>query len=295
MDVNLHALHDDYDAGDNRYFNAKPLALTPGTDAPDTDLSPSLGFRREWVLGLRNHAGVYYEELTLATFKQAIVDLGPELYWALDSVSGLTDLSGNGYDGTAYGSPTIGGASALTAITGDSATAFTTNDVIANSGYKPWVAGSEITVVTFASATSGIICSGDNAHGASLEGNPALKVGGDLSLTLASISAAGVDLALPPESQALAVAIDDSGTDPFVYAYVDGVESYASGADFVGSGYHANCGDFSVGAGWRGLISNWYQYLEGTLSHIAVFERLILPREAAAIHEWATTGLRSYW
>lgn len=77
MDVNLHALHDDYSAGDNRYFNAKPLALTPGTDAPDSDLSPSLGFRREWVLALRNHdgryfAGIDYEELGRDGFAQSV-------------------------------------------------------------------------------------------------------------------------------------------------------------------------------------------------------------------------------
>lgn len=58
MDVGTHPLNPDYDAGNDRYFNAKAMSLQPGSDAPDSDLSPELGFRREWVLGLVNHAGV---------------------------------------------------------------------------------------------------------------------------------------------------------------------------------------------------------------------------------------------
>lgn len=59
MDVGMHPLNPLYDAAEKRYFNAKALALEPGTDAPETDLSPQLGYRREWVLGLRNFEGTY--------------------------------------------------------------------------------------------------------------------------------------------------------------------------------------------------------------------------------------------
>ena len=60
MDVGTHPLNPDYDVANDRYFEAKAMSLQPGTDAPDSDLSPELGFRREWVLGLVNHAGVIY-------------------------------------------------------------------------------------------------------------------------------------------------------------------------------------------------------------------------------------------
>lgn len=60
MDVGTHPLNPDYDADNDRYFNAKALSLQPGSDAPDTDLYPSLGHRREWVLGMRNHDGHYF-------------------------------------------------------------------------------------------------------------------------------------------------------------------------------------------------------------------------------------------
>lgn len=57
MDMSTHPLNPDYDAGDDGSFNAKPLTVQPGTDAPATDLSPQLGHRREWVVSLLNAAG----------------------------------------------------------------------------------------------------------------------------------------------------------------------------------------------------------------------------------------------
>lgn len=66
MDVGTHPLNPDYSAANDRYFNAKAGNLIPGTDAPDSDLSPELGFRREWVVDMRNHEGVYCKDVTLA-------------------------------------------------------------------------------------------------------------------------------------------------------------------------------------------------------------------------------------
>lgn len=62
MDVNRHPLNPSFDADDNRYFNAKALGLDPVGDDPEGELSPQLGFRREWVLVLRNHDGRYFED-----------------------------------------------------------------------------------------------------------------------------------------------------------------------------------------------------------------------------------------
>ena len=139
MDVNRHPLEDSYSASANRYFNAKALTLDPAGDFVDTD-SPHQGVASLWTLALSNADGRYFEELTLAAFKAAIVELGPALYWALDSIDGVNDLSPNNRDGTAQGGVTIGGYSAglLAGFAGDSGTDFDGSNDSVVSSYNPF-------------------------------------------------------------------------------------------------------------------------------------------------------------
>lgn len=291
MDVNLHPLHDDYDAGNNRFFNARAMALTPGTDAPDSDLSPSLGFRREWVLALRNHDGRYFEDLTLATFKQAIVDLGPSLYWALDSADGADDLSGNGRDGTGDGGLSIGGAAALTAIPGDSATNFDGADdyIYQAAGWNPhFTAGGVLTWLAFISLDSD--ANNDTVwSGASASAVPTLNVTGAGPLRDADVFgvpyADCLSIATP---LGLAVVVND--TTEVGQLYING-EGWGEKGGIGWNANPANQGNFILGT--DGPVPT--DLFDGKLSHVAVFERELTAQEIATVYEWASTGLRAYW
>lgn len=287
MTVGAHPLNPLYDADDDRYFNAKPLSLQPGTDAPDSDLSPQLGFRREWVLGLRNHAGVYYEELSLSGFKVAMLSLGPTLYWPLDAEDGATDISGSGHDGTGGGGVTVGaGAGILDGVPGDSSTDFDGTDDRVSSSYGPFVTDSKRSFVAFVnldSVADEMIVSSDAGSNQA----DAVYVTSGLSIfpdyAQAGQGVSGVSTAT---NHCLVTTYDDA-TGAYGL-YIDGSLAEA-GTLAASSDYSASPGNLKVGA--RATSSN---AADGRIAHVAVFERLLSADEIRKISDWASSGLRTH-
>lgn len=284
-----------------RYFNASALGLA----MPDRQGSPfnlSAGAERPFTLALRNHSGQHFEELTLAGFKQAIVDLGPALYWALDSVDGANDLSPNNRDGTAQGGVTIGGYSAglLPGISGDSATDFDgSNDHISSAYAGAFSAGSTRTFVGWGKRDT------DDSYEAPIADadgfGPAFRI-------------------KPPsgEPEFLPDGNDEAGRlswldtddrwdigDTVFWAVVFRDDHPAAGQSegelFLNGvsrgldtgGDYADSGNFQVGA--LGTLPNPEYEWDGALSHVAVFERALTAQEIAEIYEWGATGRRAYW
>lgn len=289
MDIGTHPLNPDYSADNDRYFEAKAGHLMPGTNAPDSDLSPELGFRREWALSLRNHEGVYYQELTPDTFKQAIIDLEPSLYWALDADDGVTDLSGNGRDGFAGGSIAVGASAALTSIVGDSATNFDGTDDFVSSQWDPWDPAGERTVILFlvrdTSASADVILgSSDNDVRVQFSsGSNNITWQGD-AITGAETTWAGP---APTQSAFLALTVKDeypSPSDAEVSLFLDGVLVSTEAVDDLSPASNFVVGE-SAGASAP---------FDGKMSHVAAFQRVLRAQEIASVYGWATTGIRSY-
>lgn len=298
MDVGTHPLNPDYSAANDRYFNAKAGNLIPGTNAPDSDLSPELGFRREWVIDMRNHEGVYYEELTPDTFKQAIIDLGPSLYWALDAADGADDLSGNGNDGTGAGGITIGGGAALTPIPGDSATDFGgTDDLITATGYKLFdPLGSDRTFLCLVDLTvAGHLIAAVGSSGGLTPSY--IQIGGDLADVIwapdpsgggSSHTWEGAGTFTSPTPLAVTVADDTpSAGSSTAELFVSGISKGAAEVSDV----VAASADLDLVLGDWGLIGT---NPTGAIGHFAVFERVLSDAEVANIHALASTGAREY-
>lgn len=286
MDVGTHPLNPDYDADDDRYFNAKALSLQTGTNAPDSDLSPQLGFRREWVVGLRNHAGVYYEPMTLETFKQAVLDLGPSLYWALDSGDGANDLSPNNRNGTGGGSVTIGAAAGiLEGIPGDSATDFDGTDDRVAATYAPFVTDSKRSFLAFVNLDDNsdeMIVSSDAGSNQA----DAIYVTSALSIFPDHAQGGQSGGAVTTATDHCLVTTYDDATGAYGL-YIDG-ELAEAGTLAASSDYSAAPGNLRVGA--RATSSN---AANGRIAHVAVFERILTADEIASIYELASTGIRS--
>jgi hypothetical protein len=277
-----------YTADDARFFNASTRGLEMAEASPGGGL-----WRASFVLALRNHDGRYFEELTLARFKELIVDMDPALYWALDNIDGGADLSGNGRGATAQGGVGIGGSGTtlLPALGGPTSTDFDgTDDRIVASGYNPFVPGEALTIIGFTHRDTSntadtllgtttapaevILMTGDDSQGnlPLFYTNPG--VDGDHQLT-------GPWTTGP---RMFALTYDDPTSD--AHLFFDGVEI---GSDLSGSGFGTPSGDFQLGRG--GTASPF----DGKVAQLAIFERVLTTQEIADIYLWATDGVKGYY
>lgn len=107
-------------------------------------------------------------EVPAASLFEAIMALGPSLFWVLGDSGGLTDRSGNGRDGTAGGGVTIGGGPSLNTDRSGS-TDFNAADDRVTSGYAPFATGSTRTFIGTISPdlapASGTVWRGAGANG----------------------------------------------------------------------------------------------------------------------------------
>lgn len=85
----------------------------------------------------------------MSAYSQLILADAPALHWTLDADTGATDLSGNGYDGTAVSGISIGGYSG-SPITGESTSTDFAGGYITSS-YNPFTAGTVRTYSGWAS------------------------------------------------------------------------------------------------------------------------------------------------
>lgn len=270
-----------------RYFNAKALGLS----MPDKQGSPanlSAGAERPFILALRNHAGRHYETLTLARFKASIVELGPALYWALDSVDLANDLSPNNRDGTGQGGITLGTASSLTAIPGDSATDFSGGKGVSSS-YDPFLVDTVRSFCGIASANS----SGGHLIGGSATATitPRLAVDADLDVQIAPAGSIlhQWDDAWPGYNEPVvwALIFRGAGSSETAELFINGVSK----------GIIATTDDWGAGnfqAGFVGAPPPSPSF-SGSQSHLIGFEGGLTAQEIADIHEWAALGRRGYW
>lgn len=82
----------------------------------------------------------------MSVFKTAVLALSPSIYLTLDNVTGLTDQSGNGRNGTGVGSLTVGG-NVSSPITGEStSTDFSGSGQYIDTTYQPWTNGTSRSV-----------------------------------------------------------------------------------------------------------------------------------------------------
>lgn len=230
----------------------------------------------------------FTEELTPAGFKQAILGLEPSLYWALDADDGVTDLSENGRHGSGSGGIIIGGANGLTSVPGDSATDFDgVNDYISSS-YSPYAEESDRTFLCLCSrdteAAHHTIASGTNMLGLFLRSVLPATVQWQPGSSGSTIQ---WNDAFPGTNIPTALALTYADATLESELFVNGV---SLGLMSAGQDYVTSPGTFQVGA-FDGALSP----LDGKLSHVAVFERILTPAEISAFSEWATTGLRTYW
>lgn len=293
MDVSLHA--NNPDAPYSRFFNARAVAL----EIDDTLVSPtrslSGGWERPFVLALRWSDARYFGDSTPAEFKRAIIALGPSLYWALDDEDGVTDLSGNGRDGTAHGGITIGGAAGLTAIDGDSATNFDGSDDYLTSIYNPFVDGSPRTYFLIVDQDgNGVnpLIIGNRSWGVTPGLWANFPTDEDLTWRMKSTVGGVTDpTGVPDPNTTYVVAAVVEETSDKAELFLNG-ESVAVATGLTDVQDAGPTPFLTVGGNAAGGGTGTF---DGQMSHLAIFERALGADEIAAISEWATTGVGMFF
>lgn len=288
MEVFPHELNPEFDTGEGRsLFHARVLGLEM-LDVRDTQR-----FESTFVLALRMSDARYFERLTAASLKAAILELEPALYWALDAADGATDLSGNGRDGTAQGGLVVGAGPRLTPVSGDSSSDLDgTNDRITSS-YNPFAAGSKRTFLGVARRDAST--SADTLFGAA---------GVDLGLSIAADSFDPDTVFWTPDGTGVAdwdAAWADPGIpQPWALVHEDDVPSagssraslYLSG-DLVSQ--ETSVDYASTGNVQAGMTNASTAPFDGKLAHFAVFDRALSEEEIESVHLMLALGIRSRW
>jgi hypothetical protein len=163
----------------------------------------------------------------------------------------------------------------LTAIPGDSATNFDgSNDYITAASYEPLVSNLSVALMLSRDTSASVDCfiaQGDGYRG---------------FLASGSQNATVWDGTFP-------AALSGNGAAHHLVAATPGgsVELYRDGESLgvEDLGIAVGGGSFRVGAHGAGANP-----LDGKVSHVAVFERVLTAQEVGSLADWATTGLRSY-
>lgn len=283
MDVTPHPSNPWFtgDEGD-RYYNARALTLEM-PDGPSTKEE----YRSQFTLTLRNHDGRHFGPADPDYLKQRIRALDPELYWAMDSIDGLDDLSGNSRDGTPQAGLVVGGGAGITAITGDESTDFPGVDEYIQSAYSPFVNGGAITVIGMIDrddTDNAPIFMGDGASipAAWINSPNTPRFDPQFGGTIANDDFADFG-AIWPSTDATAFGLifdEPSNAGEF---FING----ASAGNGIANQAYGTSGNLRVGIGP-------FMFLGGRMSHFAVFSRALTPDEIAEIAEIETTGIRPF-
>lgn len=290
MEVFPHELNPEFDEGEGRsLFHARVVGLEM------LDLRDSQRFESTFVLALRMSDARYFERLTVASLKAAIVELEPSLYWALDAADGASDLSGNGRDGTAQGGVSLGAAAGLTPVLGDSSTDFDgTNDCIA-SGYDPFVDG---TVRTFCG-----VARLDSAPGSSacLFGSAGTFGGESVGARVDN----AFDWGLGPQHPAAYGEADWGAinqTKPWTIIFdqaANRLDLWLAGTKQVEGFAIPIVGEEAYASGSLRLAATYASpsaaFWPGKQAHFAVFERGLSDEEVELFHVMAQLGIRTRW
>jgi hypothetical protein len=232
----------------------------------------------------QEEVGWFYEAPPLS-YQEEILALSPSLYWTLDALTGATDLSGNGRDGTAAGGPTIGGHTATYApIVGEdqSCTDLDGSDDRVNSSWSTsFSSASQQTFVAWvnrdATADVDAMMSGDGADpywffynsGAN---DITFQPKGGSDVTWTGVGTTG-------SWQFLAVVVDLTANTQELY--VDGVSQTSK---TQASDYTATQGNFEIGE-----VLGFAHRFDGKMSHVAIWDSVAL--SAAQIsHLWDVSG-----
>ena len=233
--------------------------------------------------------GLSYVDPTAASFLMIpkMLSLDPDIYWALDEDNGITDLSGNGRNGTANGGVTIGGDAGLFGV--NQGTNFDgTNDNITSS-YAPFTNGTTRTFMGWAYRdTSG---SYDVLFGSTGATNDAVIVylaSGTDDFTFYPGGWDGASFvwpdAWPENARWVHWAFVFNETANTVDLYINGRLFEATTG--ITEPYSGSPGNFKVGDWGSGADAPW----DGKQCHVAVFERAVTPTEIAEVYRVGVAG-----
>lgn len=201
----------------------------------------------------------------MSLYSDLIIAEGPGLYWTLDALTGATDLSGNGRNGTGVGGVSIGGFTDSPIIgASKSSTAFDGVDDIVTSTYACFVGGSTRTF-------EGWVFRNSNSNFNIILGGSGGSTPPDLYLD-ANNDGFNFEPRFSGGPSFGTIWIGYGAWGYFAMTWIDGVSGTAnicghSTAPVNDSGTYSSPGNFQIGdAGGVGVAMN------GNLSHIAVYE-----------------------
>lgn len=222
------------------------------------------------------------------SYNEAVLDLTPSLYWALDSTNGATDLSGNSHTGTGTGGVTIGG-DTTDVVDSDSSTDFDGTDDRIQSSYDPFVSGTSRTFCGWAYRDAS--ANADVLFGSAATTAIFLRLeSGSNSVIFDTDSGTAPSFitwtnAWPGNTQWVFWALVFDDTTDQASLYING--ALVSTQTFTGVWEVPTSKSFQLGA--RGGSD----YFDGKMGHVAVFEYGLTAVEIASLYDLAINGSTS--
>jgi hypothetical protein len=231
----------------------------------------------------RVHSGVGEVSFLMgADFASIALEYEPALYWRLGTLTGLTDITGNGHNGTAAGGVVIGTAVGMLSNDSDEATDFDGSNDRITSSYRPFVRDSRLTFCGLASrdlsgSIDTLFGSDSTTVGAWVRLHLAAGSSGDVTFTVnGGTNSVTWRAAWPGNAQTVFWALTFDEAADTAELFINGA---SKGTASVTQAYNASPGGFVLGA--RSAGSDPF---DGKLDEAMVFERILYPQEITMLH-----------